>query len=731
MDAGIRHDESAGTWLIEMRSTSYAFGLADGGSALRHLHWGPRLGLDAVTGMLAAAGQAPWERRLTWSEETADEYVPWGGMRYDEPSLKADYADGTRAVEWRFAGQRIQRDGEAVTLEIDLADAAYGLEVTLYYRAHGNFDVLERWARIRHHGPDPVILRQALSANWWLPPRAGWRLRCLHGGWGDETQLAESRLGPGKLVLESRRGTTSHQLNPWFTLDPDGMATEESGQVWSGELAWSGSWKLVFETTPAGRVHACGGWNDFDWARRLAVGEEVMLPTFAGLYTDGGFGAASREWHAWQRAHVLPRLAAVPVAQSLAQNPQPAQEPPFRPVLYNSWEATAFAVSEESQAHLAGLAAGIGVECFVVDDGWFPGRHHDRAGLGDWRVDPAKFPRGIDPLIEKVNGLGMGFGLWIEPEMVNPDSDLYRAHPDWAYHFANRARTEQRHQLVLNLAREDVADWIYQTLDRLLREHNITFIKWDMNRHFAQPGWPAEAGRNPERIWTEHVRSLYRILDGLRAAHPGVAFESCSGGGGRVDLGILSRVDQVWTSDNTDAWDRMRIQEGFSQAYSPQVMMAWVTDSPNPLTKRELPLSFRFHVAMAGALGIGGHLSRWSEAELAEAARLVEAYKTIRPVVQGGALYRLASAFTGPLGAAQYLSADAADVVVLAWWEPRQHGHPPPQVRLAALDRDARYTDADSGTVRPGSTLMDDGIELPDAEKYGYGSALIRLKRVG
>jgi alpha-galactosidase len=337
----------------------------------------------------------------------------------------------------------------------------------------------------------------------------------------------------------------------------------------------------------------------------------------------------------------------------------------------------------------------------------------------------------LAPLIEKVSGLGMGFGLWVEPEMVNPDSDLYRAHPDWVYHFANRARTERRHQLVLNLARPDVADWVYQTLDRLLREHNIAFVKWDMNRHFAQPGWPAEAGGTPERIWTEHVHGLYRILEGLRAAHPGVAFESCSGGGGRVDLGILSRVDQVWTSDNTDAWDRVRIQEGFSQAYTPRAMMAWVTDSPNPLTGRELPLSFRFHVAMAGALGIGGHLARWSPAELSQAGRLVETYKTIRPVVQGGALYRLASAFTGPLGAFQYLGAGEADVVVLAWWGPRRHGSAPPRVRLTALDRDTTYTDADSGAVHPGGTLMHDGIELPGAEGYGYGSALIRLTRAG
>ena len=728
MSADVHYDEDTGTWLIQMRSSGYAFGLADGGTALRHLYWGPVPPPGAVPGLLASASRPAWERNSSWSAEEADEYVPWGGMRYDEPSLKAEYADGTRAVEWRFAGHRSRRDGPAVTLEIDLADAAYGLEVTLFYRAWDGSDVLSRWVRLRNRGADPVVLRQALSANWWLPalgsPGGEWRLRYLHGGWGHETQLAESRLGPGKLVLESRRGTTSHQLNPWFTLDA-GDAGEESGEVWSGELAWSGSWKMVFETTPGGRAHASGGWNDFDWSRRLAPGEEATLPAFAGLYTGGGFGAASREWHAWQRNHVLPRLdpaaaAAVPVS---------VPGPPLRPVLYNSWEATTFAVDEDSQAHLAGLAARIGVECFVVDDGWFPGRHHDHAGLGDWRVDPGKFPRGLGPLIDKVRGLGMAFGLWAEPEMVNPDSDLYRAHPDWVYHFANRERTEKRNQLILNLARDDVAEWVYQTLDRLLTENDIAFVKWDMNRHFAQPGWPASAGQNPERIWTAHTESLYRILDGLRAAHPGVAFESCSGGGGRIDLGILSRTDQVWTSDNTDAWDRMRIQEGFSQAYSPQAMMAWVTDSPNPLTRRELPLSFRFHVAMAGSLGIGGHLARWSPAELDEAAGLIAAYKEIRPVVQAGALYRLASAFTGQSGAVQYTGDGGADIVVLAWWEPRRYGTPPPRVRLAALDPAARYADAETGAVHLGATLLRDGLDLPGADGHGYGSALIRLRR--
>jgi alpha-galactosidase len=404
--------------------------------------------------------------------------------------------------------------------------------------------------------------------------------------------------------------------------------------------------------------------------------------------------------------------------------------PPLRPVLYNSWEATSFQVSQDDQGRLAELAARLGVECFVVDDGWFTGRDHDRAGLGDWTADPVKFPDGLGPLIERVNGLGMRFGLWVEPEMVSPDSALYRAHPDWVYHFANRSRSEHRNQLVLNLARPDVAEWVYRTLDGLLRENHIQFIKWDMNRPFSEPGWPGAAGENPERAWVEHVHSLYAILDGLRGAHPGVEFESCSGGGGRVDLGILRRVDQVWTSDNTDAWDRVLIQEGFTQAYPPQAMMAWVTDSPNFLTGRRLPLRFRFHVAMAGALGIGGNLLHWSERELAEAAELVALYKDIRPVIQRGRLYRLASVLAGPFGASQYVAGDGSRAVVLAWWGPHQLRPRLHRLRLAGLDPAARYLEEGTGTEHAGAVLMQHGLPLADEEASDYGSALALLRAV-
>jgi len=730
-ESTIAYDAPSATWALEMASSTYALSAIPpaGAGGARHLHWGAPVPLADLAAAPRPVYRMDNAEGAAWGAEEPLEHVVFGGRRFDEPSLKVEYPDGTRAIEWHVTGHRIEHAGGSATLEVDLADDAFPLGATLFYRIFDGEDIVERWARIANTagaGTGDIVLRQAFSADWWLRPGERWRLHYLHGGWGCETQLVDTALVPGKVVLESRRGTTSHQLSPWFALGVDREVSEEHGEVWSGAIAWSGSWKIVLETTAAGRHHICGGLNDFDSPIAIGPGEEVVLPVFVGCYSAQGFGGSSRAWHEYQLRHVLAGEARSGGSPSFpAERARECDTPKLRPVLYNSWEATLFSVDEAGQLRLAELAAGIGAELFVLDDGWFRGRRDDHAGLGDWTVDEHKFPSGLGPLIDGVHRLGMGFGLWVEPEMVNPDSDLYRAHPDWVYHFAKRSRSESRNQLVLNLARPDVAEWLFGTLDHLLAQNDIAFIKWDMNRHFSEPGWPEMAGDNPERAWVDHVRNLYDVIDRLRAAHPGVAFESCSGGGGRVDLGMLSRVEQVWTSDNTDAWDRVRIQEGFSQIYSPMAMMAWVTDSPNGLTGRRLPLSYRFHVAMSGSLGIGGDLRKWSEAELDEARELVGIYKSVRHIVQLGRLYRLASPTNGPLGAVEYLSESADEVAVAAYWGVRSFGPHPGFLRLRALRPEARYRDLETGHERSGADLMSFGIELRGP--LDFGSTFVHL----
>jgi len=694
--ADITYDASSRCWILQMEASTYCIGLSQDESSLQHIYWGPHIPAATALEMVQPSkpSRAPFESSTGNSRE---EYVPWGEMRFSEPSLKVEYADGTRGIEWLFEEHGSERSEAGQTLWLRFRDRAYPLTVTLYYRVYNGHDVVERWVRLENTGGSgPVTIEQAFSADWRPPRRERYRLTYLHGRWGKETQIAETMLGPGKFVLESRRGTTSHQFNPWIALDSEARATEESGEVWSAALAWSGSWKIVVETMPYGELHCTGGVNDFDFRYPLNEGAQLDLPTFVGLYSNEGFGGVSRRWHRYELEQVLP-----------------ASPEAVRPILYNSWEATAFAVNEQNQMELAEQAAALGVEVFVIDDGWFGERNNDLAGLGDWTVNREKFPRGLNPLIARVNTLGMQFGLWVEPEMVNRDSDLYRAHPDWVYHFRNRSRTESRHQLVLNLARNDVREWMFMTLDKLLSEHNIEFVKWDMNRSFSEPGWPDEAEHNPQRVWLDHVRNLYWVLDELRRRHPNVAFESCSGGGGRIDLGILSRVEQVWTSDNTDALDRLHIQEGFSYAYAPRVMMCWVTDCPNFFTQRTVPLHYRFHVAMAGSLGIGGDLSHWTLQEREEARSFIATYKRVRSVIQNGLLYRLRSPRTGSVAAAQYVALDSSEVVVFAWGHSQQFGEREVSLPLQGLEEDAHYADeVNDGTLYSGAYLAQKGLSV-------------------
>ncbi|MFF4349375.1 alpha-galactosidase [Streptomyces sp. NPDC001530] len=680
------------TWLLSGPMSGYALRLTERDELL-HLHWGPRVTLADAEALAAmpAPQYWPFESPLDGHEE----YPVEGGPRFVRPALSVR-TDERRGTEWRF--EEYRADGD----ELRLRFSDSGLGITLHYRMRG--DVIERWVTLANEGPALELLR-ADSATWTLPERDGWRLSQLHGRWAAESRLVRSALTYGEKVIGSRRGHTGHQHLPWVALDSE--ATEESGEVYGCALGWSGSWRISVAQLPDARVQISGGAGyDDSGLVRLEPGESFTTPVFAGLWSDGGFGGASRAWHAYQRAYVIP------------------DADQDRPVLFNSWEATTFDISEDQQGVLARRAAAMGVELFVVDDGWFGARTSDRAGLGDWTPNPDRFPGGLKPLGDYVHALRMQFGIWVEPEMVNPDSELYRAHPDWVQFQPGRTRTEYRNQLVLNLARPDVQEYLWEQLDGLLSSAPIDYVKWDFNRCFTDAGWPGE--RYPQKLWVEHVEALYALLDRLRAAHPGVAFESCSGGGGRIDLGIMARTDQVWTSDNTDPLDRLAIQHGFSQIHPARVMAAWVTDSPNTqLNGRVSSLRFRFVSAMAGVLGVGGDLSEWSEEELAEARDWVGLYKEIRPVVQRGDLYRLRPP-EGGLSAVQYVHGD--ETVVLAWLQAQRHGEPVAPLRLRGLDPTQAYECRETGEVHRGAVLLHHGIRT--GLRGDLDATVIRLRRM-
>lgn len=682
-------------WVLQTTEATYAFGVNERGE-LQNMYWGKRVEAQDFSSAHSLRGWSSFDLSTT---TTPQEYPGWGAGLYTEPALKVSFGNGNREVVLHYLEHQL-KDND---LEITLKDQLSPLIVRLHYRVYPENGIVERSAWIENRTSEIVTLESAQSAAWTLPSAASYRVYYLTGRWAGEWQLQAEPLQIGKRVIESRRGSTGNEANPWFAIDRRGESDENHGPVWFGGLGWSGSWRFTIERTSSDQCRVVGGFNSFDFAYPLAPGESLETPPFYAGFTDGGLGEASRLLHHFEREQVLPD----------------GSHARLRPVLYNSWEATEFNVDEAGQMALAEKAARLGVERFVVDDGWFGQRSNDHAGLGDWYVNPQKFPHGLRPLIDRVHSLGMDFGLWVEPEMVNPDSDLYRKHPDWVMNFPGRARSEARNQLVLNLARDDVKEHIFSWLDRLVTDNDIALLKWDYNRNWSEPGWSEAPLPDQKKIWVRYIQNLYDILDRLRSKHPRLEIEGCSGGGARVDLGMLRRVDQVWPSDNTDALDRLTIQYGFTQAYTPHVMMAWVTDVPNGIDGRVTPLAFRFLVAMTGSLGIGGNLNKWTNEDNAFARRMISWYKQVRAAVQNGKLYRLDSPIGSDFSAVQYSSLDARQIVLFAFLHSQQFGQSMPLLHLQGLVKDATYSVTtiddklqDQIETISGAYLMHHGIQL-------------------
>ncbi len=685
-------------WILESGASAYALGITPEG-LLVQTHFGPALPRREDYPKAEMGRQFSMENAL---QHTHQEMATGESGVSDERTIDGISDIGLRGFALRFESA----EAKAETLSITLHDRGHDVRVRLDYEILAQHGLLTRRVAIVNSGSHHLKLTRWFSGTFYLPRRGEYTLHHLDGRWGDEFRMQADSFAHGVISHESRRITTSHGGVPYFAVDnaDAGLkAGEEHGEIWFGALEWSGNWRLLAERTRDGRAIVHLGLNDHDFAWELPPGETFTSPRLVFGHTENGFGDMSRRYHDFVRQTLSPRPGYVP------------------PVVYNSWYATLFDVSAEGQSALADKAAAMGVEMFVIDDGWFDKRVNDKAGLGDWWPDANKFPDGLKPLADIVHNRGMQFGLWIEPEMVNPDSDLYRAHADWIIHFPERERTLSRNQSMLNLGRPDVQDYLIDIFDKLLSETDIDFIKWDMNRNVSEPGWPGH-DRDAREIWVRYVEGLYRVWGELRRRHPNVIWENCSGGGGRVDLGMMALTEQSWASDNTLPPARLQIQEGYSQLFPANSMAAWVTDEH----KDEFSLQLRFHAAMAGALGVGGNLLEWSADECAEAARHVADFKQIRPLVAAGDLYRLASPHASQHSAFAYVAKDKSEAVIFVFRLAQDRIAANPLVFPQGLDPEALYAD-EAGETRSGRAWAVRGFA---PELRNYASTIKRLRRL-
>ncbi len=696
------------TWILPTRTGQYVVGLAPRGAGLVAIGWGPSAGEAAAP--VAATSSFEADLDLLPLEATA-----LGTRNVHGAELVVRRADGVRGARLALAGEVsvARADDGGTHLVCPLADDVLGLGVTLHLRTHPAHDVVEKWALLENRSEQPIEVLRGWGGAFNVPAPGGASVHLLGGAWSREFTPFRASLEAGTLSIGSRQGITSHTYAPVVAVVPggtDGMvrSAQTDGVVHSAgtdgadrsartdapvrfgvALAWSGSWRMALDAVPfADHVRVSAGPDDESGVLTLAPGDTLTTPVLAGVRVVGDADDLAHAWHTYQA--------------TLART----RGPEHRPVVYNSWFATTFDVRVEHQLRLAAAAAEVGAEVFVVDDGWFRGRTTDRAALGDWEVDTDRIPGGLGPLADGVKRLGMRFGLWVEPEAVSPDSDLYRAHPEWAHHVAGRPLETLRHQYMLNLGLPEVEEWVLGTLRRLLSSTDITYLKWDMNRSIADGGRTVPGGDD----WSwRHTQAYYRVLDMLRAEFPQVTVEGCAGGGGRIDHAVLARTDVVWPSDETGPRDRLAIQHGFLGVLPAWTMSSWVTDLPDLLDRdREsapASLEFRFVVAMAGVLGIGSDLLAWDDATRKRAASFVDLYRSIRHVVHTGRVRRHGDPADAAC-AVQYTGADA--VVVLAW----RRADADLTLHLRDLDPDARYRVRGSDAVRTGAELASDGLPV-------------------
>ena len=716
-----------GIWHLRNKWISYALCELPGG-IVAHLYAGPRLERLNPAALLRHANisAADFTVQECSLDRLPQEYSSFGLGDHREGALTVVAAAGSRAVDLRLksaealdekpalAGLPATRGEGCAALRLTMADAHTGLEVELNYAIYDDCPALVRSARLVNAGDAPLTVERALSLCLDLPD-ADWELITLSGSWARERTPYRRRLMPGFQGVSVRHGASSHQASPFMALvRPD--ATETRGGAVGAALIYSGNFVASASVGQFDTTRVLMGLNDDGFTWRLERGEAFQTPEVALVISDEGIGGMSRGFHKLWENHLLP-------ARWMHR---------ARPVLLNSWEAAYFDFDEDKLVSIAKAAADAGAALFVMDDGWFGHRDDDTTSLGDWTCDLRKLPSGLKALGERVRAQGIQFGIWMEPEMISPDSDLYRAHPDWCLHIPGREGIRARHQLVLDVGRTDVQDFMYEAIANTLRESGAAYLKWDMNRNFTNIGSAALSAERQGETAHRYILGLYAVLARVTADFPDVLIEGCAGGGGRFDAGMLYYVPQFWCSDDTDALQRCEIQYGTTMVFPTSTMGCHVSAVPNHQTGRVSPLDTRFAVALGGCFGYELDPRKLSDDERAALREQTAFANRTQELRLYGDFYRLASPFEGNDTAWLSVSPDRNEALFTFVRNRALPNVTAPLVKLCGLDAGKRYQVVETGEVYGGDELMRVGL-CPPVGFQGTGdgwSALYTLKAV-
>ena len=702
----IYFDEKSKIFYLESKNLTYAMGINRIGQ-LEHIYFGKRTGRDLCTGIYTQGGRSHAIYIIGDDEKRYDPTVipqeistPYGGDYY-EPSLMLEFANGNRRSDLVFDSYEILKEKPALeglpalrhgeTLIVTLK--AKTAKVVLYYTVSETASIIARSMKVINEGNDDIRVNRAYSFAFSLPNR-DWKATFIAGGAGAEAHVKSTILDRGVFTLDSKRGNSSASVNPFMAVGRE-ATTENEGEAYGINIIYSGSHAITAERTPMGLVRLTGGLSGFDFSWKLEPGEAFQTPEAVLAYSDEGYSGMSRQFHDIYRSALIPERF---VKKS-------------RPIVINNWEATRFKFTMEKLRSIVSTVAGTGIDTFVLDDGWFGKRNDDTNSLGDWFVNEQKMEGTLKDLIDFTHSKGMRFGLWFEPEMISRDSDLFRAHPDWAMQTPDEDALEARRQLMLDLTRVEVREYIADVINKIIRENEIDYVKWDCNRDLAEGYSLALPADRQKETFHRQILGLYDLFDRIVNANPDIIFEGCSSGGSRFDAGVLYYFPQIWTSDQTDAPARAKIQYGTSFCYPFSAMSCHITESPNRRAKHVTKLYARAALAHMGATGYELDTTKMTEEEIAEIPSQIAAYKADEDLVFNGDIYRLASPFgDSNYFAIQVVSPDKKKAKLTVMKMNEAFNEPEMRIFPKGLDEDAVYEVAELEMTMTGKSWMNFGL---------------------